>query len=106
MKNLSKPLIILSLLSLVAVTGCGNSPEAEKTKADAQAAGDKIADTAKDVAAQSKVMAQEGMQKATDVATNVAAEAKDMATNVASHVKEATTNAISEVKEKINNITH
>jgi uncharacterized lipoprotein YehR (DUF1307 family) len=106
MKTTPKQLIVLSLLALVAVTGCGNSPEAEKTKADAQAAGDKIADTAKDVAAQSKTAVQEGMQKASVVATNVAAEAKDMATNVASHVKEATTNAISEVKEKINNITH
>ena len=106
MKTISKPLIIASLLSALAVTGCGQSAEADKTKADAKAAGDKIADTAKDVAAQTKTAVQEGMQKAGDVATNVAAKATDMATNVASHVKEATTNAISEVKDKINNITH
>ncbi|HEV2692341.1 MAG TPA: hypothetical protein VG347_05545 [Verrucomicrobiae bacterium] len=106
MKTIVKQLMILSLLSLVAATGCGQSPEAEKTKADAQAAGDKIVDTAKDVAAQTKTAVQEGMQKAGVVATNVAAEASDMATNVASHVKEATTNAISAVKEKIDNVTH
>ena len=87
--------MVLSLVSLVAVTGCGNSPEAEKTKQDAQAAGDKIADTAKDVAAQTVVMA-----------TNVAAKAEVLATNVASHVEEATTNAVSEVKEKYNAVTH
>jgi hypothetical protein len=84
MKTISKPLMVLSLVSLMAVTGCGNSPEAEKTKQDAQAAGDKIADTAKDVAAQTVVLA----------------------TNVASHVEEATTNAVSEVKAKIDGVTH
>ncbi len=80
-----KQLAILSVLLFVAVNGCGQSPEAEKTKADAQAARDKIADTAKDVTAQTKTAVQEGMQKAGVVATNVAAEASDMATNVASH---------------------
>jgi len=104
MKTIEKQLMVLSLLALVVLTGCGKSPEAEQTKADAKAAAEKTADTAKDLVAQGKVIAQEGAQKATEIATNVAAKRVVIDTNVASHVKEATTNAVSEVKDKINNL--
>ena len=94
MKMIAKRLTVLSLVSLAAVAGCHGSAEAEKTKADAKAAAEKTADTAKDVVAEGTVAVKEGLQKAGEVATNVAAK-----------VKSATTNLVSEVKEKVHDAT-
>lgn len=106
MKNIEKQLAVLALVSLVATAGCGQSPEAEKTRADAKAAAEKTADTAKDLAAQGKVIATNVAAKSVEIATNVAAKSAVIATNVASHVKEVTTNVVSEVKNKFNELTH
>jgi len=106
MRMTGNPGMVLALILPLAVAGCGHSPGAENTKADAQAAAEKRTDTAKDVLAQGKVAVQEGVQKAGEVATNVAAKAEVIATNVASHVKSATTNIVSQVKEKFEKLTH
>lgn len=105
MKKFGKQWLILSLLALAAA-GCNGSPEAEKTKADAQAASGKVVDTARDVAVQSKIIIQEGAQKAGDIATNVAAKTWVIATNVAAKVKDVTTNVVGEVKAKFGDLTH
>ena len=93
MKMNGKQLRILSL-ALPVLAGCKDNSETEKTKADAKAAAEKTADTAKDVVAQGKVAVQEGLQKAGAVATNVTAK-----------VKTATTNLLGELKEKVHDAT-
>jgi hypothetical protein len=87
--------LLVSLLSLAVVAGCTDTPEAEKTKADAKAMVEKSADTARDVVAQGKVVAtnvvaevRQGWQKAGAAATNVAAKVRTTATNVAGEIKE------------------
>ena len=93
MKMISKQLVILSLATLVAA-GCKGDSEAEKTKADAKAAAEKTADTAKDVMAETKSAVKAGVQQAGTLATNVTAK-----------VKTATTNLFGELKEKVHNAT-
>ena len=92
--------------------GCGKSPEAQKTMADAKDTAVKARDTAKDVVKQGSDAVKQGVQQAGKVATNVVHDVKAgaqkagvVATNVAAKVKNAVTNAVGEVKVKVNDAT-
>ncbi len=121
-----KTSVIKKLVLLLAVgavipllSSCGDSPESQKTKADAKAALEKTKDTAQDVMVQGKELAKTGAEKAGVLATNVVADVKigmakagDVATNVVAKVKEgahkvgdAMTNAVSNVGDKVQSMT-
>ena len=105
-------LFFLLFLAAAPMPSCRADPELDRTKADAKAAADKMADTFKDVV-------QEGKQVAGEVATNVVQGVKAgvqkagaVATNVAAKVKEgahqtgqAVTNVVGEVKQKVKKVS-
>jgi uncharacterized membrane protein len=101
MKTLKRLVILVLLLVaiVVVVIAQARHSETRKVEADAQA-------TMKDAA-------DEGTRAVTEATTNVVNDLKtgvqkagDVATNMAAKVKAETTNAVSEVKEKINHASH
>lgn len=71
--------------------------------ADVVAASTAAAD---DFATNVATVTKEGMRKANELATNVAAKAKTMTTNVVSTVAKATTNVVDQAKQQFKGITH
>lgn len=120
MKSFKYPLFY----SLMVVTGAGvlvimheRNAEAQSVQSDTRAAVSSARDAMADVVAASTAAAddfatnvatvtKEGMRKANELATNVAAKAKTMTTNVVSTVAKATTNVVDQAKQQFKGITH
>ena len=89
----------LAVLGLTATAQAGT--DTNQLKADATAALEKTEDTAKDLAAKGKELAQKGADKAAKVGTNVLAKVKEGAHKT----ENAVSNAVVKVENKVQALT-
>ena len=105
--------LLLALFVTVApAIQCAGSPGSEKTRADAQAAVEKVKATVVDVVKESKVAVKQGTQRVQEWAMNWTHDIKlgmqrasVMATNITAKVKVVVINTSDEVKEKVKRTT-